>query len=172
MKNMNTLYEEIITKLKAGRRPIIQLDKEIIAQIKNILRSPINLETKKALCILDHSRDPIPELAPLLIELLKISTPSEILICTLEVTHKQIISDHFRKGIKLPQNYLAAIKNLFITNDWELREWLLRTIEASGSNAKFFRAEIQAIKPSLLSVFNVHARYCVEIIQLLESRLK
>jgi hypothetical protein len=172
MNEVNALYEDIISKLKAGRRPIIQLEKEIIDQIKSAILNPQGTETKKALCLMGHSRAAIPELAPLLIELLKPTTPKEILIFTLEVTHKHIIADHFRQGIKLPQSYLTALKNLFETNDWELREWLLRTVEASGSSAKYFRAEIESIKPNLLSVFNVHARYCVEIMQLLESRLK
>jgi len=170
MDQLNTLYQNIIASLKSGKRPQQLLDKSIIEEIKLALKNPD--QVKAALCVLDHSQGPIPEVTELLIDLLKITEKKEILIFTLEVSHKHIITEHSRRGIKLPLNYLQAIQKLFATDDWELREWLLRTVEACASSAKFFRAEILQIKPNLLSVFNVHARYCVEIIQLLETRLK
>ncbi|TDJ04610.1 MAG: hypothetical protein E2O68_07920 [Deltaproteobacteria bacterium] len=163
-------YQEIIEQLKNDIRPQVQLSGEDIAVLQQNWRNLDEEGLKKILCILDHSKSLHGEFAPLIIETLEGDYSPEVLIFALGSSQRHIIAKCGIDGVRVPIEFVEALRKLLNHNDAEVLEWDLRIIEQIGSRGLILKEDVIRAKPSILGALNPHKKAARQIITMLEKR--
>ena len=160
-------YEKTIEALQKGHRFQKPIEQDLEQEIKDQLHKESD-QLQQALCILQYTSSFLPSLESQLIELLNETQNSEIIIHALNASRKHIIACRQRDGKRLELSFLNALKTHLNHSSWEVKEWVVRTIDECGSQASFFAAELKSIYPSKISMlFNQNKRHVRGIIDLM-----
>ncbi len=165
---IESLYQDTIIKLKAGKRPQIKLTTELIAALKAEWSESLN----KVLCILNHTQNTSAQFNELFFSSFNEVSDIKTLIFLLAAAEKHIISESLMTGNMIPSEFFEILKKLLQNKNSELLEWTLRTIESMGPLNRRIKNEIRNSRPGLKKFFNSHSRACDEIINLLETQWK
>ncbi len=174
MIDINEHFQAVIKDLQAGKRPNRTYTKEDFQDFKKHFAS-INEEGKwqeliPLLCLLDNTITLDKIIYPEIVYCLNQCHNTEVLVLTLGVARKQIIDEHHKRSERLPFDFLETLQGLIGHENPEVFEWTLRLIESLGSQAIYFKGDLQKAKPGFFARFNNHKKACVEIIELLERR--
>jgi hypothetical protein len=173
--NIEAEHKEILSALMADKRPRIELS---VTDIDNLNEQwTANLTSSnssnslllKLLCIIDYSSNLLPNFTVNIIKTLETSASPDVLIHTLSIANKHIITYNQRKGNRVPIEFLNTLEKLLKNSDHEVVEWTLRTLEQIGMQSLILKSQILAIKPKIL-LFNKHKKNIHEIISLLQQR--
>lgn len=176
--NIDELYSDTIDKLKANIRPHIKLTPELISVLKTQWQTAIEAATidenalKKILCILDNAQNITSELNEQFILTFEKVKNHELLIYALAASQKHVIAESLRSGNMISSTYFEHLKRLLKTDNPEVLEWTLRTIESLGPMSLRLKNEVRAVKPGFLKLFNTHQKSASQIIELLEKQWK
>lgn len=176
--NIDELYIDTIDKLKANIRPHVKLTPELISDLKTQWKTAIETATideislKKILCILDNAQNITSEFNEQFILTFEKVKNQELLIYALAASQKHIIAESLRSGNMISSAYFEHLKCLLKTNNPEVLEWTLRTIESMGPLSMRFKKEVREAKPGILKLFNAHQKAASQIIELLEKQWK
>lgn len=190
--DLQTIYLNIIDKLKEGKRPIVSLDDTLVAEIKHIWQESLEVlnygtakaeaialaeeQLRKIFCILGHTHTSSKEFNELIILTLKNISQSEILVYALGVSHKQMIAESFKSGVILPQEFFSVLKNILAHPSPEVKEWGLRTVDALGPLGTRLKDDVLKMKTTpffnFKQFFNPHIKSTHELISYLESEWK
>lgn len=170
--DINLKYQEIIEQLKQGHRYLKPLDKNDVQILNDALNSEIDSEQiKKIFCILDNTQTNAIELKDSIIKMLENSNINdEIKIYALEASRKHIIDSYFKRGKRLPGEYIMCLQKLLESKNPELQEWTLRTIDECGSQSIIFRETVKKIRPRFFKIYNKHYRAVLQLCEYLERR--
>lgn len=172
-EQFDKIYEECITKLKNGQRPQIKLTEEMVLLISSLwpkdLKNDSKVLLRKILCILDNSQTSTNAFDQLLLKTLEREIDDETMIYMLSVIQKQSITQSFKSGHIIDYKFFETFKNLLKTNNPELKEWTLRTIESLGPLSLRLKKEVLAARPGLLKQLNHHQKNCAAIIDYMEK---
>ena len=167
-------YEKTIEALQKGHRFQKPIENGLEGEILEQLHTQSD-HLKQALCILQYTSSFLPSVEPNLIKLLDNTNDSELIIHILNASRKHIIAARQREGQRLEFTFLEALKNHINHPSWEVKEWVVRTIDECGAQASFFATELKSLYPSKVSMFfNQHKRHIRGIIDLmkLNGRIK
>lgn len=172
MLDLDSHYQNILSELKKGHRGLVRFNSEEIQELNTLICDPTisNEKLTKVLCLVEFSAALHGEFEAGLINLLENSKDTGIIIHALNSSQKHIIEARFQKGNRLEFNFLETLKKLLYHSNPEVVEWVLRLIEACGSQGVYFLREFDKIKPSPWKLFNAHNRAILEIITLLQRR--
>ena len=160
-------YEKTIETLERGHRfqQAIEpsLEPEILTQLS--LEAPYLNQT---LCVLQNTSSFLPSTENQLISILESCDDAEIIIHTLNAARKHIISARQRDGKRLDFGFLEVLKKLIEYPNWEVKEWVVRTVDECGSQVSYFADGLKKIYPSKLGMLtNQHKRHIRGIIDLM-----
>ena len=168
--NYQEKYQEIIEQLKKDIRPQVALNLEDISELVRIWDSLDEEDLKRVLCILDHTKSLHGEFAPKIIGTLEGDFSPEILIYALGSSQRHIISKCGIDGVRVPKEFVEALRKLLKHDDAEVLEWDLRIIEQIGSRAFILKEDVFAAKPNFFEALNPHKKAARQIITMLEKR--
>lgn len=172
--DLEQTYKNIISDLQQGKRGLIKLEDSLIQALidrweKGLTREKLH----QTLCILDHSTNYSLDFTEYLVSELKNEPDSESLIFLLGAAQKHIITAAAMDGFPPNSDFMMTLKELLnskATDNPEVLEWFLRTIEQTGMKSILFKEAVLKKKPGLGAMFNQHKKACKEIIELLERR--
>lgn len=185
--NYLELYRDTINRLKRNERPLIKLDPELIGHLKTVWSEAIDSEAistemlRQVLCILDNTQNASREFNEHFFRTMeKLCLPknaeeAELLIYTLGASQKHVVGEALKSGVMIKGIYFDQLKIFLNSNNPEILEWTLRTIETMGPLSLRFQKEIRTLRPSMLKMFNQHQKAAFQIVDLLEkewSRMK
>ena len=174
--NYESLYNDIILKLKKNERPQIKLSPELIAELRDEWQKAINLAVidesaiKKILCILDNAQNMTSELNELFIKTLEKVRDQDLLIYALAASQKHVIGESLRSGKMISSEYFDKLKVLLNNKNPEVVEWTLRTIESMGPLSLRLVKEVRSVKFSFFKFFNQHQKSSSQLISLMENQ--
>lgn len=183
VQNISQIYQEVISKLKSGKRPQLLLSQELLEEIqrewKKLLESSslfLNADEsetlKKILCILDNTQKSTDVFNELFLKTFQKITDSELLIYTLAASQKHLIAESFKTGKMISYEYFEVLKKLLLSKNPEVKEWALRTIENLGPLNLRLKNEILAASPGISKFFNKHQKKSSQIITSLQNEWK
>ena len=160
-------YKKTIEALSKGHR-----FQEIVSDELSLeLHQQLSIDAKylnEALCVLQNTSSFLPQLEPHLLSLLKQASDSDLVIHALNASRKHIIEAKQRDGQRLDFEFLDLLKKLLQHKNWEVKEWVVRTIDECGSQALFFKEDLKSIYPSKMGMItNQHKRHIRGIIDLM-----
>jgi hypothetical protein len=167
-------YSSIIENLKSVNRALIKLEPHEIDEILKVWNAGVEQDQlQKILCIVDHTTNYTTKFEDLICSEISNNKNSETLIFLLGAAQKHIISASAKEGFPPSSKFMSLLKEIFnssISDQPEVLEWLLRTVEQTGMKSILFKEIILKKKPGFSSHFNQHKKACKEIIELLERR--
>lgn len=160
-------YHLTTKALQRGHRYQIPLSGEEILEIKQALYTD-HPKLLMALCLLQNTSSFLPELENHLINLLRETKDSQSLIHSLHAFRRHVIEGSRRQSKRLDITILTELKNLLSHPDWEVKEWVVRTIDDCGSQSIYFKDELLKIYPNkfqiLLSKHKRHTRGMIDLL--------
>lgn len=173
-------YETIINDLKEGKRVHLHLKDDAIKLLQDSWQSCLDEMTPEALqllekiiCIVDHCHqfDSIwTELIIKSLQYFKNKTEyNEMIVLTLGTAHTHVILSHQRLGERIPMKFVKELEGLLETQDPDVLEWTLRTIEALGRQSLFLKERVLASRPGFLKRFQTKWKNSVELIKFMED---
>lgn len=173
-------YESIINDLKEGKRVHLNLDKDAISTLQEAWQSCLQEMTTEALqhlekiiCIVDHCHQFDPKWTELIIKNLQIfkekNEYNEMIVLTLGTAHTHVILSHQRLGERIPMKFIKELEGLLETQNPDVLEWTLRTVEALGRQSLFLKERVLASKPGFLKRFQSKWKNSVELIKFMED---
>lgn len=167
-------YLEVIEKLKKDQRPLIVLDAELIDELKarwdEALDKKDLTSMQKVLCLLDNTQTYNPAFATQFVRTIREISDRDTLIYLLGAAAKHMITEAQRKGDPINGDWTMSLEKMLETQDFELLEWVLRTIDQYGPQSIRFKEAILKRKPGWFLVFNEHKKNCRELIMMFERR--
>lgn len=154
-------FQGIIEKLKQGQRAHLHLEPkqlqsfyhEFTTLVANLnhgeLSNELQEKISQSLCVLDHLSDFDKKWQDLLVPILK-SEHTELIVLALGTSQKHVISFYHRNGERVPYSFLQHLEELLLTQDPEVFEWTLRTIETLGGQSMFFKEKVAKSTPGML----------------------
>jgi hypothetical protein len=173
---VESLYQDVITKLKNNQRPLVVLTPEILEELQKKWQEALdktNVDEQtitKILCILDNSQTLSSDFNHLFLATLERVKNHQITIYVLGASQKHVIGHALKTGNMIPFEYFEKIKVLLKNEHPEVIEWTLRTIECMGPLSLRLKEEVRASKPHFLKLFNQHQKASRQIIELLEKQ--
>ncbi len=172
---LKNLYQETLSKLKKGERPLYYLEEE---ELSFCTQYWMSLNEKNApesdymalLCILDHAKKGSLELLGPLTWVLKNRKEKDLLIYVLNAGHRVILEECERQGERIPFAFIEALKPLLDHKEPEVLEWTLRTIEALGHQSIILKEDVLRARPGILSFLNEHKKNSQELVDYLMRR--
>lgn len=174
--NINDLYLDTIEKLKRDARPLILLTPELILELKTEWQkamSKIKIDEsalKKILCILDNTQNTTSELNEQFIITFEKIRDQNLLIYTLAASQKHVIGESLRTGNMISSAYFDKLKELLKSQDPEVVEWTLRTIETMGPLSMRFISNVREVKFGIFKFLNKNQKSSSQIIELMEKQ--
>jgi hypothetical protein len=174
MSLIEQVYKETIDKLKKDQRPLIKLDQEFENELysnwSTALKDKDLFNIKKVLCLLDNSQNTSGAFEDLFSESLEVIDDSQMIILILGSSSKHMITHPQKESRAVNERFTKAVLSQLSTQDPEVLEWVLRTLEQYGAQSIRFKKDILQVKPGLLSFTNQHRKNAKQIIELLEKR--
>jgi len=169
--NFHTKYLEIIESLKRDIRPQVPLTDAEVSELANLWEQGLSEEDlKEVLCILDHSKKLHREFSPLIIKTLGEKHSPEILVYTLAASQRHIIAKCGMDGVRVPREFVEALRKLLNHDNAEVLEWNLRIIEQLGIRSLILKDDVIRAKPKFFEALNPHKKAARQIITMLEKR--
>lgn len=168
--NLDSLHDEIVTKLTQDLRPLVKLSSDDVKELKKLWQDASESDTvtiHKVLCILDNTWTFTSEFDQLIIKNLSPQTHKQTIIFTLSVATKHIISFRQRNGDPVPEAFIDRLGELLGHKDPEVLEWTLRAMASLGRSGRRLKEKLIEHRPGLSAIFNVHKRNAQEIIDLI-----
>lgn len=174
MRTIEQVYQETIEKLKKEHRPLIKLDLEFEEELKKkwtkALEDNDHHEIRKVLCLLDNTQNTSGAFEELFSNsLLKIDDP-EMIVLVLGTSSKHMIVHAQKQARAINPEFTQALLSHLKTEDPEVLEWVLRTLEQYGPQSLRFKNDILKARPGILAFMNQHKKNSKQIIELLEKR--
>lgn len=174
MNQVEAVYQEVIAKLKNDQRPLIKLDADLEAELQRNWKEGLDQndyqKIQKVLCLLDNTQNTSGAFEELFVRSLEELIQSDQIICVLGASSKHMITHAQKNALPINHRYTQVLLTLLHTDNPEVLEWVLRTVEQYGAQSIRFREEILKHKPSFLAFLNTHKKNAKEIIELLEKR--
>ena len=174
MSQLEEIYTQTIQKLKNQQRPLIRIDRDLEVELtkkwKEALEKRDLVSVKKVLCLLDNSQNTSGAFEELFVQSLEQFRDPEMTILILGSSSNHMILHAQKEGRPIHDGYTKILLSLLKTQDPEVLEWVLRTIEQYGAQSIRFKNEILKAKPGLLAFTNQHKKNAKQIIELLERR--
>jgi hypothetical protein len=172
--NIERTYQKIIDDLQQDSRALLRYSQEEVLILREAFAQELDQKNysrlEKILCLMDHASHDHPEWEMLVLKALNQKLPAQLQVFLLNCSRKHIVQARFKRGNRLPFEFLEALKNLLYSPEPEVVEWTLRTIEETGNQGVYFLQEFDKIKPGPWKWFNAHQRAVRELITLLERR--
>lgn len=174
---LQTQFDHILSSLKAEGRVILQNDEvlfeEINEQLKQVslIEIVFDADIMPLFCLLDHCPRPDKRYQASLLLLASKLKSSDAKVAWMGVAHKHILERQQRDGDPIPQELIPILKSYLAdkkNQEWEVLEWVLRTVVMIGPLSLQLKSDIEAIRPALLNMFNRHQRHYFEILELLQ----
>ena len=167
-------FKDIQDKLKANHRAFVQGSDELKAEIINFLDQG-NYDREKLaqiMCILERLQNPeTRDFEAKLFKLLKDKTlGNDQIIFVLNAIRNISINARQRTGERLPLEFFEALRPLFKTKSMEVMEWLLRTLEETGSQSVILKGEVENIRLKFWNIFSSHGRNVGGLINFLQNK--
>jgi hypothetical protein len=148
--NIDQEYNKILHQLKAGGRPNIKLSKSDFSQLLSLWPKPVQYNQKKEvflkiLCILENTQNFAPQFLNPIIEVLENSKDKELVIHTLGISQKHILSCFQMKGERVPISFIKSIGHALGSSEPEVIEWGLRVLEQSGSAGILLKEDVRSL---------------------------
>ncbi|RLA64835.1 MAG: hypothetical protein DRQ88_10360 [Epsilonproteobacteria bacterium] len=166
--NFQAKYLEIIGQLKKNTRPMVELTPDEVRELW--VKELSEEDLKQVLCILDHTKKLHGEFSSPIIKTLAGDHSPEILVYALAASQRHIIAKCGIDGVRVPKEFIEALRKLLKNNDAEVLEWDLRVIEQLGGRALILKEDVLAAKPNFLRALNPHKKAARQIITMLEKR--
>lgn len=178
--NLDDSFNFIINKLQQGHRVHLELDSEQVEQFqKEFFLYVQDLKTSKlesasiekisqSLCVLDHLSSYHCDWQQILLAIMNSQQP-KLIVLALGTSHKHIIGHHHRLGQRVPFLFIQKLEQLLETNDPEIFEWTLRTIEALGGQSLYFKQKLMQKRPGLLKRFQAKWKNSFELIEFMQK---
>lgn len=180
--DFENLYNDTLTKLKAGKRPQIKLDSKLIEELNSFFISALkslnsdlkNLNTtqttiQKILCVLDNTSNTSYLFKDALLETLKIKwSDQQMYVFALSASQKHVCEDCLKTGNMIAFEFFEILKELLQHSNPEVKEWTLRTITTLGPLSLRLKTEVQKARPSFFQKLNAHQKACDQLIEFLE----
>lgn len=167
-------YLEVIEKLKKDQRPLIVIDQDLQEELKRRWGEGLErrdlISIQKVLCLLDNTQTYSDQFQELFTRTLNEIEDKETLIYLLGAAAKHMITSSQRKGERISYDWTMALERRLNADDFELLEWVLRTIDQYGAQSIRFKEAILKRRPGWFTVINPHKKNCREIIIMLERR--
>ena len=173
---LESLYQDVILKLKNHQRPLVMLTPEILDELQLKWQEALNASVidektiTKILCILDNAQTQTSDFNQLFLSTLEKVKNHEIIVYVLGASQKHTIGHALKTGNTIPYEYFEKIKALLKNDHPEVIEWTLRTIESMGPLSLRLREEVRASRPHFFKLYNEHQRASRQIIELLEKQ--
>ena len=153
--NIDSVYQEIMNQLRAGKRPAIELSKD---EVEFLCRYPENgsrslNDWRPWLAIVTHSRKGHFEFQSILVDLLHTAIDPELLVFTLAAFQKHIIEFYQRKGERFPVQTIEALKAPLQNSHLEVVEWALKIIEQLGPQNRLLANALRKLRPGFWKCF-------------------
>lgn len=172
--NNQELYNHIISLLKEGKRPQVQLNDEQKASLNQAwqthLDSENHQELTKVLCVLDNTLTLCDSFSPVIYRSLEVIVDSDMQVMILGVARRHIIDHAHKKGERVPYDFIKVLEKKLSSNDPEVLEWTLRLIESLGNQSIILKESVLKAKPGMSALFNNHKKAAKQIVELLEKR--
>lgn len=171
-------FDQILNSLKAEGRAILQNDEELFDELNQHLinicsqESILDEEIMPLFCLLDHCPRPDKRYQLALLQVALKLKSSDAKVAWMGITHKHILERQQRDGDPLPQELIPILKSYMTdkkTQEWEVLEWVLRTVVMIGPLSLQLKSDIEAVRPTILTMFNRHQRHYFEILELLQK---
>lgn len=161
-------YRQILQELAAGGRGLVKLAPEEIDELNRVLASGQQLIP--ALCLVSHSAYPVRDFEPVLLELMAAPLQPSEHVYVLNAARRHILQGRFKDGHRLELNFLERLRLLLRHPDPEVVEWALRTLEECGAQGVLLSSELEALRPSVFSLWRANKRTILELVTLLQRR--
>jgi len=171
-------YNLIIESLKNNGRALLQNDEELFDEINTSLAQLLSQENisdrdlMPLFCLLDHCPRPDKRFENHLLMIAPKLKTADSRVAWMGIAHKHILERQQRDGDPIPQELIPILK-LYMSDKknqhWEVLEWVLRTVVMIGPLSLQLKSDIEAIRPTILSLFNRHQRHYFEILELLQK---
>ncbi|PIP94107.1 MAG: hypothetical protein COW00_08145 [Bdellovibrio sp. CG12_big_fil_rev_8_21_14_0_65_39_13] len=177
-EKLKSHYNLILDSLKNNGRALLQNDEELFEEMNYCLAELLENELiadrdlMPLFCLLDHCPRPDKRFEFHLLKIAPRLTSADSRIAWMGIAHKHILERQQRDGDPIPQELILILK-LYMTDkknqQWEVLEWVLRTVVMIGPLSLELKSDIESIKPTILSLFNRHQRHYFEILELLQK---
>lgn len=173
--NIDDIFNDLISRLQKGDRPRLQFEQVHIETLENEFHKSIEQKDtekiEKLLCILDHLQPMNDRWKKVLINIIQLEN-TRLSVLALGTSHRHVLHHHQRKGERVGFDFMKVLENLLETNDPEILEWTLRTIEALGGQSIFFKQKVLAAKPNLFQRFQNKWKNANNLIKFMEENWK
>ncbi|MCB9061658.1 MAG: hypothetical protein H6622_09070 [Halobacteriovoraceae bacterium] len=174
-------YIEIMEKLKNGERALMETNQILDLDLNQNLDKLFSLKSyktseidsfNKILCVLTYQIKGNFKLGTKVLDIaLSIENlPFETAIYCLNTLSKHVIEYCQLKGNKYPTELYEVLKKYLKSENAELLEWTLRTIDQIGMKSIVLKNEILNVRPHFFKGLNPHHKNSRAIIEMLEKR--
>lgn len=175
LARLDSTYQQILERLKLGERALVEIDRELIAELPLLWEDALEREDldqlKKVLCLVDRSQEFIHGLAPLYERTLRERSESEILVFALGSVDRQLLTAYARLGERPPGSFMMCLDELLSRPlPRDVFEWVLRTLESMGPQSIMFKEKVLAQRPGVTRWFRAQDKQITFLIELLEQR--
>ena len=172
--DIDAVFNNIITELKDGKRPLVKLSEADLKHLSEKWSSINNTknwdELFKILCILDNTTSLSSLFTEEINRTLTESKDAQTLVLVLGVARKHIIDESHKRGERIKMDFINVLKSFLGHDNPEVLEWTLRLIEGLGSQSIILKNDVLNAKPGFMAIFNEHKKAAKQIIELLEKR--
>ncbi len=177
MTTVESIYQNILFKLKADQRPYIVLNSSQINEFLTTLEQSHDIDDqKKILCIFQYCLSHSATLSDFMVSFLQTQINQkneELLIDCLIGTQNHVIEYSQKRGESPPERYLELLKQCLDSPNATVVHWTLRLIASLGREKKYFEKHIQAIYPSFWAmIFSSQKRENAKLIHYINNALK
>lgn len=146
------------------------LEEELHKNWSKALEEGNHHEIKKVLCLLDNAQNTSGAFDELFSQSLEEIEDPEMIVLLLGSSSKHLIVHAQKDARAINPRFTQALISHLSSQNPEVLEWVLRTIEQYGAQSIRFKKEILKAKPGILAFMNPHKKNAKQIIELLEKR--
>lgn len=168
------IYNDLIARITRGDRVHLELDQDTLNEIHShwchALEHKRFEDLDAIMCVLEHARHPHGNFEELFFITLENDLPSKQIIFTLAASWKHLLERWARAGDRIPMRYLEILRSFLKHQDFEVREWSLRTIDQVGPQGRMLLKDIQNAKSGWKKFINPHAKAVTQLVEMFEKR--
>ena len=177
MTTVESIYQNILLKLKNDQRPYLVLTSEEVSSLLTLLECSSDIsEQKKILCIFQYAKPQSCVTSEFFLQFLEKNiqrAKEEILVDSLIVTQNNIIDYFQNRGEGVPPKYLELLNACLHFSNSQIVHWALRLIAHLGREKKYFEQQIKDIYPSFWAmIFSSQKRENAKLIHYINNAMK
>jgi hypothetical protein len=163
------IYENVLSELRKGHRPRLQLSNQ---QYEHIINELSELkELKVNLCLACHLRNPSPVFQPVLLKLLEENNNqlNELIPFIVEACTRHFIEYQHQYGEPVPPRFFKALAVFLGRCPKTLLSYPLGLVESLGGKSIYFKKVIEDLEWGFQSIFSKDQRHAIQIIKRIEK---